>query len=100
MATKEEVKAMGAEITRLTDLLVTSRRDMEKLTKELEQAKTMQTHYMNNSVAFQAEVHSVHAFLDAVPNAPARKQESGYQDYPVMTRLAVWMATRSNGGGF
>ena len=100
MATKTEVTAMEEEIKRLANVLEGRNETVAKLTKELEQAKTLEKHYLNAMSAAQAEVSSVHAFLDAVPNAPARKPLSGYQDYPVMTRLAVWMATRSNGGGF
>ena len=72
-----------------------------KLEKDLTQAKSNASTYSTMHSEKAREIDAIHTLLDALPNPPPRKAPEGYSEFPIMTRLAVWLASRQhNSGGF
>lgn len=69
--------------------------------KELEQDKRMREHYSSEFTKATNELAQIHAFLDAVPNPPARKTDPNLtgeytaSNIATLTRLTVFLATRA-----
>lgn len=65
--------------------------------KELDTTKQMRDHYDNRVKAAEGEIAQIHAFLDAVPNPPAAMTGEYGAKVGAMTRLAVFLSTRTGG---
>jgi hypothetical protein len=71
-----------------------------KLTKQVEQEKSMKEIYSKNSAESKAEVESIHSLLDVLPNTIPRKSVPNTEEHwnvvthSLMTRLASYLALR------
>lgn len=103
-ATRGNLAAQIAETQRLRELtgdLPGLREQITKLTKERDDAKSMQTYYSGLHTNASNELEQAHAVLDGVDGAPARKYEAEYGSGQrnVVTRLAgAFLAIAKNGG--
>lgn len=92
---------MAARKPAASTLLKQAQAQIEKLQKELEQARSLQKTYNEQRVEAQAQVDQVHALIDALPGSVGRKVAGDQNAWPpdislnVMTRLAAWLATRN-----
>lgn len=88
-------------IFQLENALTLRDETIAKLEKDLASAKSNASTYLNMHSEKAREIDAIHTLLDALPNPPPRKVPEGYSDFPVMTRLAVWLASRTHThGGF
>lgn len=80
--------------------LAAAQQKIAALQKEAESDKRMKEHYSSEATGAKAELEQIHAFLDAVPNPPARKTDPvvtgayGAENVGALTRLTVFLATR------
>lgn len=82
----------------LSTQLKTALAEVDALKKKLSDAERMSKYHSDAQSVATAELQQVHAFLDAVPNAPARKIAGDYgSEIPVslMSRLAIYLSARS-----
>ncbi|MEG0966729.1 MAG: hypothetical protein RSG92_15275 [Pseudomonas sp.] len=81
----------------LSTQLKASQAEVAALQKKLESSEQHQKWARESADKANTALNDVHAFLDAVPNPPARKAgEEGYgAERSLMTRLAVYLSTRS-----
>ncbi|WP_040263734.1 hypothetical protein [Pseudomonas massiliensis] len=75
-------------------LLKQANEAIAKLTKELESTKGTISYHQARAIEATKEIEDVHAFCDALPNVVPRKDDNGYNQRSVMTRLAAWLATK------
>ena len=88
-------------IFQLENALTLRDETIAKLEKELASAKSNGSSYLAGLSDLRREVEAVHVLLDAMSNPPPRKAPDSYSEFPIMTRLAVWLASRQhNNGGF
>lgn len=100
MTTKTKKPSLQAQLKAATAAAAEHKAHADKLQKELDSAKQVREHYSNRADKADAELQQIHAFLDAVPNPPARKTDpavtGGYSadNIGALTRLSVFLATR------
>lgn len=91
---KTENERVNGELAKANALIT-------ELTKEKNSAATMRDYESKNATASRAEVESLHTMLDALPGTLPRKylpdstQEWNVQQHNALTRLSVFLATRS-----
>lgn len=73
------------------------RSNVEKLEKEVANAKSSASTHYQGTQKLEAELEQIHQFLDAVPNPVARQSddENNYSRVTrsAMTRLIAWLAS-------
>lgn len=78
--------------------LAAAQQKIAQLQKELDSNKGTITYNHGRAERAEGELQQIHAFLDAVPNPPARKTDPTVTDYArdvtALTRLTVFLATR------
>ena len=78
--------------------IVDLKAQIEKLTKELDSAKSSKTTFYDKAVRLEAEIEQVNLLLDVLPGAAPRKSEDEdrwrQKDFTLMTRLASYLAAR------
>lgn len=92
MAVKKE------SITSLKRKIVELETQVEKLTKDVAQEKSMKTMYSNSADKAKEELESLHSLIDVLPGALARKtvpdpeQSWNVVNHTLMTRFAAYLA--------
>lgn len=67
-----------------------------KVSKELLSLQGTHKYSVERNAEMTREIEQVHVFLDALPTPPAKYPDGqSYNPYPLMTRLAVWMARKA-----
>ena len=66
--------------------------EVEKLKKELESAKSMQSHYSKNADEANKQLEQLQVLIDSLPGAIRRREDGEYTDRQPMLRLAAWFA--------
>lgn len=79
----------------VTTELRNAKTELDKVKNELESLKSQHKWATDARSTAENEPNQIHAFLDAVPNPPADKVGDYGQKASAMTRLAVYLATRS-----
>lgn len=99
MATKKP-----STITQLKQVLERAKQleaENEKIKKELDTAKQHKEMYSKRADDHAAEIEQIHALLDVLPGAAARKTEADHswdqKNITAMTRLAAYLANRNTG---
>ncbi len=101
MAKISAAEQLRMDIAQLHGMVATRDEIIAKLEKELASAKSNGSSYLAGLSDLRREVEAVHVLLDAMSNPPPRKAPDSYSEFPIMTRLAVWLASRQhNNGGF
>jgi hypothetical protein len=99
MASKRTV-SLTKQLKAATTLAGEHAAHAEKLTKELAESKARSDSYYKLYSDCSAEIEQVHCLIDAFPNSTGRKSEpneyGSTTKYNLMTRLAAWLANRSN----
>lgn len=97
MAKPTVADQLRADITILTSARDALEDRVEKLTKELDQAKTVQEHYRKSNDAAERDIAAMHTILDMLPTPPPRKApdaESWHSDLSIVARFAAWLGSR------
>ncbi|HDR9199636.1 TPA: hypothetical protein QDB48_000922 [Burkholderia vietnamiensis] len=77
----------------VSTLLKNAQARIAELEKQLESEKNQAKWAREGRESAQSEVNQIHAFLDALPGAIAKKNQETYVEHSAMTRLAAWLAT-------
>lgn len=101
MTAKKAIKpSVASQLKNANIELAAAHQKILALQKEAESDKRMKDYHANEAKDAKDELHQIHAFLDAVPNPPARKTdptvtgEYTASNVAVLTRLTVFLATR------
>lgn len=86
---KPTAASLKREVARLTE-------ENTKLTAQVNSEKGSKDMWYKNAQEYKEEINAVHDLLDVLPNAIQRKKEDSYSEHKLMTRLASFLANRSN----
>jgi uncharacterized protein YlxW (UPF0749 family) len=86
--------AKNARKPALSTQLKAAQAETAALQKRIEQFERTSKYENDARAKAERELSDIHAFLDAVPNAPASKTTEYSQPISAMTRLSVYLATR------
>ncbi len=85
-----------AKAPALSTQLKTATAKIAELEKKLEEANRYKDIWYKEHSEKSKIIEEIHTLIDALPNTVARKNETTYQEYSPMIRLASYFANKGN----